>query len=286
MMEADQIQKASQLLWEHWQAGEVINQLPEAIQPRSREEGYAIQAQLELLTHAPLFGWKIAATSAAGQQHIRVDGPLAGRILKEQVRPAGGTISLLNNRMRVAECEFAFKLGSRIPARVQPYSQAEVMACVASLHPAFEIPDSRFAAFEVVGAPQLIADDACAHLFVLGPATSSNWRTLDLSKHAVTAMVYREFGSSSSRPTSRLSSSVSSGTSAPEAHHGSGANVLGDPRVALTWLVNELSSLGLSLEASMVITTGTCITPIPVNAGDRVIASFGVIGEIELSFSA
>ena len=28
-----------------------------------------------------LFGWKIAATSEAGQKHINVDGPMAGRIL-------------------------------------------------------------------------------------------------------------------------------------------------------------------------------------------------------------
>ncbi len=27
-------------------------------------------------------GWKIAATSAAGQKHINVDGPLGGRILE------------------------------------------------------------------------------------------------------------------------------------------------------------------------------------------------------------
>jgi 2-keto-4-pentenoate hydratase len=285
MMDSNKIEKAAELLWAHWQAGSVIDALPVNLQPLSRGEGYAIQAQLDRRTRAPLFGWKIAATSLAGQRHINVDGPLAGRILQEQVRPVASTISLLHNRMRVAECEFAFKIGRPIPARTEPYSQAQVMAHVASLHPAFEIPDSRFSAFEAVGAPQLIADNACAHLFVLGPATTCNWRVLDLAAHAVTAMVYRSQLSEGDRPGGN-EPNLTATLSAPQAHHGSGANVLGDPRIALTWLVNELSSLGIALEVGAIITTGTCITPIAVTAGDRVMASFGVLGEIELSFSA
>lgn len=45
------------------------------------------------------------------------------------------------------------------------------MAAVATLHLAIEIPDSRYRDFCAVGAPRPIADDACAHLSVLGPAT-------------------------------------------------------------------------------------------------------------------
>ncbi len=266
-METSKIQEAAQTLWALWQSGHVIAALPEECRPFSRVDGYAIQSQLEKRTASALYGWKIAATSAAGQQHIRVDGPLAGRILQEQVRRAASTVSLKNNRMSVAECEFAFKMGASLRPRPTPFLLTEVMDCVASLHPAIEIPDSRFEAFETVGSAQLIADDACAHLFALGAAATCNWRVLNLAQHAVTAKVYRE------------SSDVA------EAHHGSGANVLGDPRIALTWLANELSSLGMTLGEGMVVTTGTCITPIPVKPGDRVDASFGVIGEIEMRFS-
>jgi 2-keto-4-pentenoate hydratase len=284
-MDASKIQEASRLLWEHWQHGRVISDLPEAICPLSRNEGYAIQAELEKRSASNLYGWKIAATSIAGQQHIQVDGPLAGRILQEQVRLAGSSISLENNRMSVAECEFAFKMGRSLPPRAEAYSQTEVMASVASLHPAIEIPDSRFDAFEKVGAAQLIADNACAHLFALGAATTCNWRTLDLARHAVTAMVYRASLKGADTGTS-YSAPSSTAQRPPEAHHGSGANVLGDPRVALTWLANELSALGQTLTEGTVVTTGTCITPIPVKAGDHVIASFGPIGEIMMSFSA
>ena len=40
----------------------------------------------------PLFGWKIAATSKAGQAHIAVDGPLAGRLLAEHVFESGSRL--------------------------------------------------------------------------------------------------------------------------------------------------------------------------------------------------
>lgn len=284
-MDTSTIKEASRVLWEHWQQGSVVSTLPEAICPTSREEGYAIQAQLEARTASRLFGWKIAATSSAGQQHIQVDGPMAGRILQEQVRLSGSTLSLKNNRMSVAECEFAFKMGRSIAPRATPYEQAEVMACVASLHPAIEIPDSRFDPFEKVGAAQLIADNACAHLFALGAATTCNWRALDLAKHAVTAMVYHAKSSQEIEAVSPVKALVRAPMGTPEAHHGAGANVLGDPRIALTWLVNELSALGLSLGEGAVVTTGTCITPVPVRAGDHVIASFGVLGEIDMRFS-
>lgn len=260
------ITEASNLLWSAWQATTVIEQLPEAIRPASRAQGYAVQATLERRSAKPLFGWKIAATSAAGQQHIGVDGPLAGRLLAEQVRPGGATISLTGNRMRVAECEFAFRMARDLAPRATPYTLAEVMAAVASLHPAIEIPDSRYAAFEKVGAPQLIADNACTHLVMIGAAATCNWRVLDLSRHAVTASIERP-------------------NTAPRHLHGSGGNVLGDPRLALTWLANELCSVGVTLGTGQTVITGTCVTPIPVAAGDSLRAVFGPIGEIGAVFA-
>ena len=129
---------------------------------------------------AKLFGWKIAATSEAGQKHINVAGPMAGRILAETVIADGGTASMAGNEMRVAEPEFAFRMARDLPPRSPPYTRAEVLDAVDTLHPAIEIPDSRFADFVSAGEAQLIADNACAHLFVLGAPTTPNWRALDL----------------------------------------------------------------------------------------------------------
>jgi 2-keto-4-pentenoate hydratase len=67
---------------------------------------------------------------------------------------------------------------------------------------------------------------------------------------------------------------------------GRGANVLGDPRVALTWLVNELSGLGISLAADQIVTTGTCLIPLPIAAGDHVQVDFGALGSVGVRFTS
>ena len=258
MLSEDRRRAASELLWRHWQEGSRIAALPEALRPATRAEGYAVQAQLEERSTEPLFGWKIAATSKAGQEHINVDGPLAGRLLAENMRGSGAEVPLGNTLMRVAEAEFAFRMGRDLPPRDLPYSAEEALAAVATLHPAIEIPDSRYAVFTEVGAPQLIADNSCAHLFVLGPEAPGPWRDVDLATYGVTARVMR-------------------GTELIK-REGTGANVLGGPAIALAWLANELSGLGLTLRAGQVVLTGTCVVPVPIRPGDDFTADFGRFG--------
>ena len=69
---------------------------------------------------------------------------------------------------------------------------------------------------------------------------------------------------------------------APLLRRGKGENVLGDPRAALAWLGNELSGLHIALEAGQVVTTGTCLVPLPIAAGDELAADFGLIGGASL----
>jgi len=262
-MNAEQHQKASDLLWSGWHEGRKLSALPEAMRPSTREDGYAIQALLERHTSMPLFGWKIAATSQAGQAHIGVDGPIAGRLLGEQTQHSDTSMPLMGNAMRVAEPEFAFRMARDIEPRARAYAVDEVLDAVATLHPAIEVPDSRYEDFVHVGAAQLIADNACAHRFVLGPATRANWRAIDLIEHAVVGEI-----------------------AGKTRRDGRGVNVLGDPRVALTWLANELSRLSITLLSGQVVTTGTCMVPLAVAAGDAVTADFGTLGRVSISFTA
>jgi 2-keto-4-pentenoate hydratase len=262
-MTTEQVRAAAGMLWEQWHAGTRIAALPDAIRPSTRAAGYDVQAQLASRSAFPIFGWKIAATSKAGQAHIAVDGPLAGRLLRERIIEAGGEVPFGSNHMRVAEAEFAFRMASDLEPRMPPYSIGEVLGAVATLHPAIEIPDSRYNDFTIVGAPQLIADNACAHYFVLGAAAPDSWRGLDLVRHQVTGEI-----------AGRLR------------REGCGANVLGDPRAALAWLVNELSAIGITLHAGEVVTTGTCLVPMDIAPGERVSADFGLLGSVGVSIGA
>ncbi len=252
---------AAALLWRHWCQHTRLDGLPDHCAPRDRREGYAIQSEVARLSGQRVAGWKIAATSVAGQRHIAVDGPLAGRLLSGRVREPGARVPLDGNGMRVAEAEFAFRFRKPLPARHDPFSLDEVMDAVESLHPAIEVPDSRYTDFLTVGAPQLIADTACACWVMFGPAADDGWRDRDMAGHAVRA--YRN------------------GEGAGE---GSGAHVLGDPRVALTWLANELRTFGDGLRAGEMVITGTCLPPVALTPGDRVRMDFGTMGTIEAAF--
>jgi 2-keto-4-pentenoate hydratase len=261
MLANDKIAAAAKTLNDHWHAGTKLLSLDASIQPHDRLEGYAVQAALANHRPGKLFGWKIAATSEAGQKHINVDGPLAGRIFAETVIVDGGTASMRGNEMRVGEAEFAFRFARDLPPRANAYCVQEVLDAVGTLHPAIEIPDSRFADFAGAGEAQLIADNACAHLFVLGAPTGADWRARDLIEE---------------RPIITLRGSQ---------HVGHGKNVLGDPRVALAWCANELRSLGIALQAGEVVTTGTCYPPLPIQSGDFFAADFGVLGKVSVGFS-
>ncbi len=253
---------AAAILWDVWERRARIDAVPPEWRPADRSAGYSAQREIVRLSGQPVAGWKIAATSTAGQKHIGVDGPLAGPLLRNRVLENGATISLQGNIMNVAEAEFAFTFGTALPRRPNAYTQDEVLAAVESLHPAIEVPDSRYHDFARVGAPQLIADTACSCWFVLGPATRAEWRGRDLASHAVTT--------------------IHNGAKGPT---GSGANVLGDPRIALTWLVNELSTFADGVEAGQFVTTGTCIIPARVAPGDTFRADFGEFGSVEVSLS-
>lgn len=265
MDRSEALLRAGDILWSAWQQGAVIAGLPDDCRPITRAEGYRVQAAIEARSAGPLFGWKIAATSPAGQRHINVDGPIAGRLLRERAHPSGSRLSLARNRMAVAEPEFAFRMGCDLLPRPLAYSVEEVMAAIAALHPAIEVPDSRFAEFTSAGEAQIIADNACAHEFVLGDAAPPRWRDADLSRHRVHSRV--------------------SGAARRYARDGSGAAVLGSPLVALAWLVNELSALGIALCRDQVVTTGACTVPLEVEAEDQAVVDFGELGTVSVSFS-
>jgi 2-keto-4-pentenoate hydratase len=259
-MDPQKRRSACDFLYQHWRTGTRCDGLPPDMQPGNRAEAYAVQACIEDYSERPLVGWKIAATSKAGQAHIGVDGPMAGRLLAERQIANGAGFTLGSNLMKVAEMEFAFRMGEDLLPRTTPYSQDEVLGAVSALHPAIELPDSRYQHFEKVGALPLIADNACAHYFVIGTAAPESWRTLDLAQYTVRG--------------------VKNGA---VAETGMGANVLGDPRIALTWLVNELSQFGTAVRKNQVVITGTCVKPMAIAVGDRVAGDFGALGGISVT---
>ena len=127
-----QAEEAGRIILRCWTNGEAIERLPDRCRPRTVADGYAAQRALAAASGEAVAGWKIAATSVDGQRHINVDGPIAGRLLASRVHHGPGEVTLGANRMAVAEAEFAFVMGSDLPAREDAYAVEEVLAAVLS----------------------------------------------------------------------------------------------------------------------------------------------------------
>jgi 2-keto-4-pentenoate hydratase len=260
-MDTEKIAEAAEILWRARASRSLIGALPAACRPANLEEGYAIQDRMGAISGQPTLGWKIAATSAAGMRHIGVSEPLAGRLFRDFVLEEGAILATGPMHMRVAEAEFAFRMGEDLPTRAHDYTLEEALAAVDGLHLAIEVPDSRIRDFARAGAATLAADDACAGWWLLGREIV-DWRGLDLIGLPVRFL-----------------------KNGALAHEGSGANVLGDPRRALAWLANDRAKRGEGLKAGDLVTTGTCTTPLAIGPGDAIIAEFGPLGTIAAEFT-
>lgn len=254
-------EKAASILWRARLDDERLDAIPDDCTPGNVEEGYEIQRAMVAISGRQLLGWKIAATSEAGQKHIGVDAPVAGRLFEGFASEDGSTVPADTMLMRVAEAEFAFRIGVDLHRAAARYSVAEVTEAVSALHLAIEIPDARFRRFAEVGGAQIAADDAFASWFVLGPDVPG-WRSLDLVAQRT---LFRRNGEVVSR--------------------GSGANVLGDPLVALTWLVNHAAQHEGGVKAGDIVTTGTSLPPADLAPGDAFVAEFEGLGTVRVTFS-
>jgi len=245
-----------------------LSELPEAVRPKTPGEAYSIQDGLihELLFHygGSVIGYKIACTNVTAQRQLHVDGPFFGRLLSAFFHESSGgkpaSVEAGEFFMRVVEAEFAFEMARDLPPSATPHSLEEIAGAVKGVIPGIEIVDSRFDEWTTIGAPSLIADNACNAAWVKG-ALLTDWRGIDLAKQVVTVTVNGKV-----------------------LREGRGSNVLGHPLNALEWLVNNLNARGLGLKAGQYITTGVTTEVYMAERGDRITADFGPVGSVDLTF--
>jgi len=157
------------------------------------------------------------------------------------------------------EAEIAYHFARDLPPRAEPYTRAEVLAAVASVHPAFEIVDTRFAGFGSQDPLSHMADQMNHGALVIGPAIA-DWRSLDPLTERVALDVDGK----------REVDTV-------------GGNSAGDPVRLLVWMANIGARSFGGLHAGDVVTTGSCTGTLFVQPGSRSVAAYGTMGTIELT---
>jgi 2-keto-4-pentenoate hydratase len=237
-----------------------------AATPDSLDEAYTIQRAtldgiLALAGGGAVAGYKIGCTNPTAQAEIGIDEPFHGTLLSPYLFAAPAVVEAGQFFMTVLEPEIAFRLGADLPADKAPFERELIAAAVAEVLPAIEIVDSRYQDWTAAGAALAIADNGFNGGWVHGgPVAGIDLLRLD--------EVPVEIAVNGSRKA-----------------EGVGGNALGHPLNALTWLVHELARKGQGLKAGDYVSTGTCTATVRVDAGDRAIASFGPLGEVEVTFT-
>lgn len=222
------------------------------------EDAYHISRtllELRLRDGERLVGKKIGVTSPAVQNMLGVHQPDFGYLTDAMVFEGEMPISRLLIQPR-AEGEIAFRLAR--PLRGPGVTPEDVLAATESVHPCFEVVDSRIRDWKI-RIQDTIADNASSGLFAIGPGVSPQGVDFTGCRMVVTK---------NGRPLSE----------------GLGAAALGSPLIAVAWLANTLGSFGVSLEAGEIILSGSLVPLEPVSAGDHMHVRIEGLGETEVRF--
>lgn len=222
------------------------------------DEAYLVQAALAKIS-GPVAAWKVIGASAKARQALQLERPAAAPIFAAYCHASPVTLALHKYISVIIECEFAFALARDLPPRKAPYADAEVADAVAAVCPAIEVVDSRVG---IPSPPYLNLSDCFGNGgLVVGPRRA-DWRGLDLLTHAVTLTI-------DGKP-------IATGT---------GAAVTGGPLAALVVLANNAPPWSGGLKAGQVVTTGSCIGMPPLGAGCQVVADYGALGSVRITFA-
>ncbi|MBT4486665.1 MAG: hypothetical protein HOK30_21830 [Rhodospirillaceae bacterium] len=257
--------RAAELLLEAQCEHRRMAALPDDCRPRDEAEAYAVQDQFVDLMMAHygggIVGYKAGCTNVTAQRQLGLSSPFAGPLLSAFVLTSPATISSGDGFMRMIEAEIGFRLGKDLSDTGTPYVAATVRPALTSIFGAIEVVDSRYDDWTTAGALQLVADNVCTGFWVYGDE-STDIDAIELANHPVQV---RRNGVA--------------------AEQGSSANVLDNPLNVVAWLANHLISRGNCLRSGQLITTGTMIAVNGAEKGDNVVADFGPLGLVEVTFT-
>ena len=261
-IDRDRLRQASEILLEARRTTTPIVDLPEKLRPTSLLEAYYLQdVMLEEL--GSVGGWKVGAPSPDAT-------PIFGPMFDFGITSNESLISVNMRRMRGVEAEIAFLLGHDLPLRSTPYTRDEVVAAIASAHPAIELLETAFEDPDAVDRLSMIGDLQQHGGFVHGPAyrgpsgtdpANTAWRDFDFSTENVTVAV----------------------DAAIRTHEGK--NAAGPDLLRLVeWLANHGANRTGGLKAGQWITTGSWMGKTLATPGSTVHVHFNHFGDVRAKF--
>jgi 2-keto-4-pentenoate hydratase len=251
-----ELHSAAGLLLEARCTAAPLADLPEALQPVSLEEASFVQdAMARALEPQGVRAWKVGAPAPDAT-------PMFGPMISAWITDDAGTLTEPRYRLRGLEAEISFLIGQDLPPRQTPYTREEVIAAIASCHPAIEELEAGLLDPSKVARFTMIADLQMHGGFVHGPAVSG-WRQINFAKESVSLAV-------DGKVRVERTASNTAGTD-------------------LLWLVLYLANQGAArtggLKRGDWITTGSWTGNTLASAGSQVNVRFSTAGSVSLRFA-
>jgi 2-keto-4-pentenoate hydratase len=242
-----------------FRARQPIDSLPDELIPADLDEAYRVREAYEAI-EAPrrgaVVGYKIGLTTPVMQQLCGVDEPCYGAMFASEIRHSPAELRVSDFCRVGLETEIAVRLGKDLP---DGGGRARVEDAVESCMAAIEVLEDLRHDYKRLSARAMVAGNVWNAGCVLG-APVAEWRKLDLAAAA-----------------SRL---TINGT---QIGAGKGADVMGNPLNALSWLADKLAADGRPLRRGMVVMTGSMVPIQFPKPGDRAVVEIAGLGRAEVT---
>ncbi len=235
---------------------------PAELLPGDEAAAYRVQDRLVeklLPSLGPIVGYKIGLTSEAIRRQTGLGHPIVGPIFRKRVYSTPASLPLCSFGRLGLELELCVRLDKDLPASGAPYTEDSVADAVSGIGTAFELIEDHGADYGRLSAMQLIADGSW-QAGVLAAAPVAAWR--DLDRFDAPGWVRID-----GRETAR----------------GKAGDAMGQCFSGLAWTANQLAPLGRSLQAGMIVMTGSIVPTQFPKQGNTVVGHIEGFGEISLT---
>lgn len=230
-------------------------------------DAYAIQeawVNRKIADGRKLTGYKIGLTSRAMQMAMKIDTPDFGVLLDDMAYQSGDEIKANDFTDPRIEVELAFVLGE--PLSGEDVTVDDVLHATDYVVPALELIAARsFRVDPETGYTRnvfdTIADNAANAGYILSDQKIDP-REIDLCWAG--AMLY-------------LNGEVE--------ETGLAGGIMGHPAHGIRWVCKRFAAHGIGLEPGQVVLAGSFTRPVVVTPGDEILADYGPLGKIEVTFT-
>jgi 2-keto-4-pentenoate hydratase len=240
-----------------FRARQPIDILPAELIPADLDTAYQVRAAYEAI-EAPrrgaVAGYKIGLTTPIMQQLCGVDEPCYGAMFTSEIRHSPAEVRIADFCRVGIETEIAMRLGEDLP---QGGDVNRIAGAVEGCMAAIEVLEDLRHDYKRLSARSMVVGNVWNAGCVLA-APVVDWRKLDLA-----AVIYRLT------------------INGKEIGAGKGADVMGNPLNALTWLANRLATDGRPLKRGMVVMTGSTVPIQFPQRGDRAAVEVSGLGQAE-----